>query len=234
MKKVGITLGKTVHEDGIKIYEKEDRYSQYVINSGFLPVLIPYLKDKEKIQGLLSKIDVLIISGGMGLSPFTYGEDPSQYSQHFDFERDSFEFLLANTAHKMNIPTLAICRGFQLVNVLYGGSLYQNLETDLEKKDVVHKYGDLDFITYHRVNVKKSKLQEILGIEEDKDIIVNSNHHQGIKKLGRKLKPTSYSRDGLIESFETDDWDLIGLQWHPEDLDDENSRKILEYLGGLR
>ena len=232
MKIVGITLSKKLtKENGIKSYEIKDSYIKYVNKAGFLPILIPYLDEEEKIRDLLNKLDILILSGGIDIAPFRYGENPSIYCQDFDFLRDESEFKIRKIARDINIPTLAICRGFQLVNILYGGFLYQDL-SQLNDNSVIHRHGEEEEISYHYVKIKRSKLLNILGFSKEEKIIVNSNHHQGIKDLGQGLTPSAYSDDGLIEAFESNTWNMIGLQWHPEDMDKDTMVKIIEYLGG--
>lgn len=232
MKIAGITIGKSITKgNSIEIYKSKNSYTKYALDAGFLPVFIPYLSDDEKIRNLLSRLDVLILSGGNDISPFTYGEDPKEFTFDYSFERDESEFKIAKIASELNIPTLAICRGFQLVNILYGGTIHQEL-TSLDNKSVVHRNNGC--LTYHFVEIQESKIQKALNVEAKSKIIVNSQHHQGINKLGIGLKASSYSNDGLIESFEPkDQWNMLAVQWHPESLSNRGLANILKYLGDI-
>ena len=149
--------------------------------------------------------DGLILCGGNDLNPAYYGEDING-SVDIDHRRDETEWALLKEFVKTGKPIMGICRGFQLLNVFFGGTLYQHIENAQ-----IHR-GDLVHYPVHTVTAQKgSVLSELYGEE----FFVNSCHHQGIKKLGDDLQAMAYSQD-LVEAFYHKDMPVFGVQWHPE------------------
>ena len=177
----------------------------------------------------LKGIDGLIVTGGGDINPEMYNQIPDETIERVDNLRDSTEINIYKAAEEMKIKTLAICRGHQLLNIYKGGTLYQ----DLEKagfQDIDHQKPYENARKHiHEIKIEEdSKLNAIIGNEI---IEVNSIHHQGIDKLGKDLKITAKSPDGVIEGIETtNEWNAIGIQWHPEYLDDEPTNKIYNWL----
>lgn len=225
------------------IEEKEDRERKYPVifpfdylkrsyylaieKAGGVPVLLPNLKDLSLIDNFLELLDGLLISGGYDIEPRYYGEKLEHKSVKLTPDRDKFELALVKKARKREIPILGICRGHQLINVAFGGTLYQDLSLRKEKT-FDHKYGKvLDYQKKHRVIIKEgSKLFSLLGKNE---IEVNTSHHQLVKKVAPGFMATAWSReDGAIEALESkDDSYLISVQWHPEVNFGERSSKLL-------
>ena len=178
----------------------------------------------------ISNFDGLIISGGGDINPNVYGQDIGDKTTRISDSRDSTELKLFKSAEKNKVKTLAICRGHQLLNVYKKGTLYQDLY-DAEFTDINHdKPFDDARLHIHDIHIdKSSKLYSLVGEEK---ISVNSIHHQGINSLGNDLKVTAKSPDGVIEGIETtNDWDAMGIQWHPENMvDDKYSKLIFEWL----
>ena len=144
----------------------------------------------------------------------TYGENPTADSLDFHITRDQFELKLIEKALEKKIPILGICRGLQIINVYFGGTLHQHLPS--KDAPVIHHRDMLFKETKHFITTKSGSVaRKCLG----KRAIVNSIHHQGIKELGEHLIPTSYSDDQLIESIEyTGDSYLHAVQFHPEQM----------------
>lgn len=185
--------------------------------AGGLPVLIPLTGDENDIENYLDMIDALLLTGGEDVSPALYDEKPIEKLGTISTKRDKFEVRLVLKALERKMPILGICRGHQLINVALGGSLYQDINSQLSErinhfpvKNPVNKL-------YHSVTLEKdTKLHDILGVKE---LEVNSFHHQAVKGLGRDLKVAALSSDGIIEAIEYQgDSFLLGIQWHPEDL----------------
>mgnify|MGYP001171756906 FL=1 len=178
----------------------------------------------------VSKFDGLIVSGGGDINPNVYGQDIENKTIRISDHRDSTELKLFESAEKNNIKTLAICRGNQLLNVYKKGTLYQDLH-DAGFTTIDHDKPFEDARSHiHDVEIdKNSKLYSLIG---EKTINVNSIHHQGIDLLGEDLRVTATSPDGVIEGIETtNEWDAIGIQWHPENMiEDEYSKLIFEWL----
>lgn len=192
----------------------DQNYSVSLVKAGALPIVIPPLRDLREVQSVLSRIDGLILSGGQDISPLLYQEDPHPACGEFSDRRDRFELALYQEARRMGLPILAICRGFQLVNVAHGGSLFQDIEAQ-RPESMVHTKPEAS-VAHHRVRfVEGSIINQFLGSE----IQVNSLHHQAINRLGEGLSATGQASDGMIEVFEADN--LLAVQFHPERLHEQ-------------
>ncbi|HMA68366.1 MAG TPA: gamma-glutamyl-gamma-aminobutyrate hydrolase family protein [Candidatus Mcinerneyibacterium sp.] len=197
-----------------RIYINED-YVRAIENSGGIPIIIPIDSKQSNINYYLSKINGLLLTGGVDINPEHYGEKPHEKIGKIINERDSLDFTLLEKALNKKIPVLGICRGMQLINVYFGGSLYQ--DKSLNKKFTLNHYQNNPEPSTlgHSVNIKgKTKLH---GIVKNTNFKVNSYHHQFIKRIGTKLKISAISSDGSIEGLESNNSQfIIGIQWHPE------------------
>jgi putative glutamine amidotransferase len=158
--------------------------------------------------------DGLLLSGGEDVDPSRYGAEPSTHLKELDPRRDAFELALFEAAKERGLPILAICRGLQLVNVALGGTLWQDLPSEVETQ-LNHDVGDRWDIRSHTITLwPGTKLHDALRCEA---LLVNSFHHQAIRDLAGGLTVTAEAEDGIIEAVEHDDdgW-LLGVQWHPE------------------
>ncbi|CAM2941773.1 gamma-glutamyl-gamma-aminobutyrate hydrolase family protein [Hathewaya histolytica] len=198
---------------GYKRSYVNDDYVQAVINAGGIPFIIPFSKDKSLVEITVEHIDGLILSGGHDVFPLNYNEEPDQKLGEVFPERDEFDFALVAAAKKKQIPVFGICRGFQIINVAHGGTLYQDLSSR-EKKCIKHSQGHSPSLGTHSVKVEKdSMLASILGT----DIRTNSFHHQIIKDVAPSLKAVAYASDGVVEAIESSAGEpIFGTQWHPE------------------
>lgn len=177
---------------------------------------------KRKIEGA----DGVIFAGGNDFDPDIYGGDRSLVEE-YSREDDEKSLELLDYCIKENKPILGICRGMQLINIYYGGSLYDDLEKQFSK-EIIHRGSDKT-LTYHEINIRGgTSLSKI--VKSDR-IEVNSYHHEGIKDLAEGLSVSATSDDGLIEAIENPYYSyMLGVQWHPE-LSYENdkySKKILK------
>jgi len=195
-------------------------------NHGAQVNIIPQ-QNRESIN--LSGINALIITGGGDINPKMYAQNQDDTVERVDDLRDSTELKLLKEAENKNIRTLAICRGHQLLNVYKGGTLHQDLKKS-GFNEIEHQKPYDDARRYvHRINIEKETKLE--GIVQVNNFEVNSIHHQGIDKLGDDLIISARSEDDVIEGIEvTNGWDAIGIQWHPEYLDDEPTSKIYDWL----
>lgn len=211
-------IGITTFEEEVKGYHTlNTNYINAVFAAGGIPISIPIINDEEDYDYYVNLIDGIIFSGGIDVSPLSYGENPIKEVKFLSSVRDKYEFGLLKRAYEKKLPILGICRGCQLINVFLGGTLYQDINEQVPNA-LGHCPGPhlLEEI-YHTINIKEgTKLHSIFG--KDK-IYVNSYHHQSINKLGENLKITAVSEDGIIEAIEaTDERFLIGVQFHPEAL----------------
>ena len=191
-----------------------------VFAAGGLPVIAPFPEDlhlTEEIAGQLAgKLDGLILPGGPDVSPSLYQEEPIPQLGAVLYPKDLFEIALIKAMLQAKKPLLAICRGIQILNVAFGGSLYQDLPTqDLQFK-VQHKQAARGDYPIHHVTIDPtSHLAELMG----KTAFVNSRHHQAIKTIAPNLRVVATAADGVIEAVESRKNDLLlGVQWHPENM----------------
>ena len=183
-------------------------YGRSVALAGGLPVELTRDADVDEI---VAHLDGLVLSGGADVEPAR-----DQAASHEDLgetepERDPWEFALYSAARTKGIPVLAICRGFQLVNVAHGGTLNQHVELD---EGAGHSQWDVDGRkTTHTVNCRSSSLTaDVVG----GSLEVNSLHHQTLANLGEGLIVGATASDGVVESFYTSDASVLAVQWHPE------------------
>ncbi len=172
---------------------------------------------------LLEQCSGLLISGGPDVFPGRYGmEGDTVKCGSIDFYRDTLEFALIQKAKEMEMPILGICRGLQIFNIYHGGSLYADLPTDLDTT-IKHRCKDT-YNCNHEIRLSKGT-----GLYSTSNVVegmVNSNHHQGIRKLGSGLVSMARSTEGLIEAIEYENPDdmpfFMGVQWHPERMDPQS------------
>lgn len=197
---IGITCGnRTKPPNQIGLYSKA------VIKACGIPELIDQDIDPEN---LLQRYDGLLIPGGSDLPPSLYNEKKSFQADVEDEDRISFDFSFLGQMLRYNKPVLGICYGMQLVNVFFGGTLYQDIASQIPRS------------LEHRTRMHEITIVSNPFIPAGSNL-VNSSHHQGVKHLGTGLLPLAFSYDGIIEAFYSKDYDfLIGVQWHPERADD--------------
>ena len=202
-------------------YVNQD-YVEAVLRAGAIPFIIPFNEDLEATREMVEKVDGIILSGGHDVNPYYYGEDPMLKIGELFPERDVFDMELYKTAIELKKPIFGICRGYQIINVINGGTLYQDLSyADFVK--IKHDQVDNPTQATHFVELEEGTfLKNILG-EKYK---VNSFHHQILKDVAPGFKVVAKSSDGVIESIEkiTEDSFVIGVQWHPEMLSASNEK----------
>lgn len=194
-------------------HELPAEYSESLYRAHAIPVLLPPVNGDALAEAWLDRLDAVVLTGGGDLDPALYGGESHPTVYNLDAARDASELAVARAALKRTLPVLAICRGLQVLNVLLGGSLYEHLP-DAVGEQVEHRVPPRD-PTRHSVRVEPgTRLAEILGAGEVEGV---SWHHQGIRSLGKGLKPTAYAPDGLIEAAELPEhpW-CVAVQWHPE------------------
>jgi putative glutamine amidotransferase len=199
-------------------------YVEELRKVGAVPWVIPLIPhDGDTLGEIFARLDGVFITGGVDVDPTRYGEEKSPLCGTTDPDRDAVELMLLKHATERRLPVLAVCRGIQILNVLGGGTLYQDV-TAMVPAALKHDYfptpeqPSRKYLA-HDVTVKAgSKLGAILG---DGLVPVNSMHHQAIKDLAPGLAPTAFAPDGIIEGVEgTGDQYVIAVQWHPEELTD--------------
>lgn len=186
-------------------------YSKAVLLAGGVPVIIPTVSSVEEAREVLSRVQGVIFSGGVDIDPAWYGESVWNESVEIDAVRDRSDSLLAREALRSGKPILAICRGEQLLNVIMGGSLYQDIPTQLGH---AHTHRGV----WHKMSVEEgSFLSDIFGTDS---LLVNSRHHQAVKDLAPGVKAVGFSDDGLVEAYENEQ--VWAVQFHPESMVQED------------
>jgi putative glutamine amidotransferase len=206
--------------DGMKRVRLNEAYVQAVRAAGLTPLIVPPLPPEE-LEPIMAIARGIVLTGGEDVDPAEYGA-ASAGSHEPHRERDSFELALVRLAHERNLPTLAICRGIQVVNVALGGTLIQDIPTECPSTIDHDPSDDQRSLRVHDVYVESgSKLANAVGATK---IVVNSSHHQAIAKVADGLAVTGRSSDGIIEGAEWqgDFWWMLGVQWHPEELIADN------------
>lgn len=194
-------------------------YVNGVLKGGGLPIVSPQIREGFAENGLMDElidtVDGIVLTGGADVDPKYYDKYSYKKVKFVDPIRDHQEFKLIDLALAKNIPVLGICRGFQLMNVYFGGTLHQDIEQDLET-NWRHFAGDLPkYKKLHSVSIKENSI--LKNIFNDSKIGVNSFHHQAVNKLGKGLKATAFSPDGILEGFESKKHENVwAVQWHPE------------------
>lgn len=203
---------------GSKSYEN---YKNWILKAN-PNIEIVDLIDMEvsKIDSIVKTVDGLLLSGGPDVDPIHFDKVEERDRCSIDLRRDSIEITAINSAREVNLPILGICRGLQLLNVVYGGSLFTDIPTDVPNhSNHQQKNGD----SYHNINIKQNSILKEL-IQND-TITVNSSHHQSIDKLAKNFTITSSTQDNVVESIEYNNknhW-VFAVQWHPERLEFESS-----------
>lgn len=189
-------------------------YVQSVILSGGIPYMIPVTDNVEVLRQIVSRLDGIVFTGGEDIQPHYYGDTPHDKLEEVSPARDTFELMLMKMATDRNIPTLGICRGLQLMNIAFGGTLYQDLPTQ-HPSTINHRQENPGTIPTHTVSVVKgSKLAEVIKQEK---LQVNTFHHQAIKQLAPRFKAVAWSPDSVIEAIEAYPVrSIMGVQFHPE------------------
>lgn len=198
---------------GYKRSYVNDDYIQSVINAGGIPFIIPVNSDMNVIKQQIEQLDGLILSGGHDVNPLLYGEEPTTKQGTIFPERDQFDQQLIRTAVALDKPAFAICRGIQILNATFGGTMYQDLSY-IEDSYIKHDQYAGPSLASHTVSVEEgSYIHKVFG----STVMTNSFHHQAIKDVAPGFKVTARAKDGVIEAIEKEgNGIVIGVQWHPE------------------
>ncbi len=225
--KIAISVSKKEKAKGA-----ESPYFKAMVTAGAQPEELEVVTAADRPETLDGQYDGVLFCGGEDVDPDLYGERRHYDSVRVERERDEFELWLLGEAMEHRLPILGICRGIQLINVRFGGTLYQDLKSDpkvAEELKTDHKQSGSRSVTTHGVTVTEPESR--LGQVFQGSCRVNSLHHQAIKHIGHGLKKTAYSEDGLVEAVEAaDEYPfLVAVQWHPEEMTgDATQRKIFE------
>lgn len=201
-----------------------DLYVDALTAAGAIPVVLAH-SDPADAALLLDRFDGLVLPGGGDIDPASYGEDRDGENLYgIRPESDLFEVALVREAAARRLPLLGICRGLQVINVAFGGTLHQDLAE--HPQDLAGRA----FAGHYRTKIRPdSRLHHIVDSTE---LVVNSLHHQGVKDVGEGLSVVASAADGVVESIEATNknWDMLAVQWHPECLRDEHATALFNWL----
>ncbi len=189
-------------------------YTAAIRRAGGIPVLIP--PGEPHLDDLLQRLDGLLLSGGGDVDPKLYGGNALEQVYGVDEKRDATELQLLEQVMETGMPTFGICRGAQLINVGLGGTLVEDIETELAGTDSVQHRQLPGFFIEHGTDIAPdSKLAQIMG--KTSNVVGASGHHQSIRDVAQGLVVTAQASDGIIEAIEhTAHPYLMAVQWHPE------------------
>lgn len=200
-------------------------YIAAIERAGGIPLHIGDVRNPRDLDAILGQCDGLLLPGGGDIHPLRYGEAGTEKLSEVEEWRDEVELHLLQEACTRGIPVLGICRGMQLMNVYFGGTLYQDIAT--EHPDALLHTAQSPDRSRGSHTVRVSQASTFARLVPEETFVVNSVHHQGVKTLGKELRVAATAPDGLVEAIEYSDHPfLLGVQWHPEELRDIASRAI--------
>jgi putative glutamine amidotransferase len=201
---------------GVSRVRVNEAYTNALAAFELIPIVLPPI-DAAMAAASLDSVAGLVLTGGEDVDPARYGESAVAAAGEPHHARDAYELALARTAFEQRVPTLAICRGTQVINVALGGSLIQDIPSQRHSA-IDHDPAGKRTERVHRVDIdSNSRLADIVA---ETTISTNSSHHQSIDRIAAGLRVTACAQDGIVEAIESTDpaWWMIGVQWHPEEL----------------
>lgn len=205
----------------------QNTYIQAVIAADGVPLLVPTGLESD-VQQISTLLDGLIVSGGGDMNPQLFNEEPVPELGNVTPERDTIELELVRHMLTLDKPILGICRGHQVLNVAFGGSLYQDINSQSASPILQHDQKAKREHQSHAVHIEKGTI--LASITDSEKIMVNSFHHQAVKDVPSPLIVSGKASDGIIESIESPQHSfVVGVQWHPEALiekDDQVSMRL--------
>ncbi|WP_432362301.1 gamma-glutamyl-gamma-aminobutyrate hydrolase family protein [Sporosarcina sp. UB5] len=207
----------------------QNTYTQAVIAGGGIPLIIPTGVERD-VQHITTLLDGLVISGGGDIAPQLFDEEPIPKLGNVTPERDSIELELVKHMLSLDKPILGICRGHQVLNVAFGGTIYQDITSQITNPILQHDQKAKREHQSHTVHIEKGTI--LASIATSDKIRVNSFHHQALKDIHAPLIISGKASDGIVEAVEsTVHHFVVGVQWHPEALitnEDQVSRRLFE------
>lgn len=234
---IGISCGGDAVRASLKT-----TYIDAVRLAGGIPVLIPLLRDSVAMDALVRRLDAVILSGGEDIDPLYFGEEHLPGLGEVNAPRDTADVLLIQIALRQGKPLLGICRGEQVLNVVLGGTLYQDIPSQIPASQLHHRQTEPSTVATQTITIeRRSRLAQILGTTQ---IGVNSHHHQAVKDVAPGLVVTARTEDGVVEAYESiptapDPYGkplgdrILATQFHPESFAQAGDRTFLKIFRDL-
>ena len=199
-------------------------YLNAVSKGGHIPLVLADVPGTEK---LLADVDLLLLIGGDDVDPARYGEPVLPECGSLEPQRDAFEWRLLDEAVRLGKPVMGICRGEQVINVYFGGTLYQDIPSQYDTTVCHRAEGG----AFHAIEIERdSRLCKVLGVAQAE---VNSSHHQAVKDVAPGFRVTARSSDGIVEAIENETLPVAGVQFHPERLVDDDDSPFLRLFSDI-
>ena len=225
---VGVSDQCPKEENGRNVRVRAN-YCAALAKAGHIPVVVPRFLTDAEMEALLAKLDLLVMTGGEDFAPARYGEKPSPQLGEVNLDRDTFDYRLMDAATRRRLPIVGICRGCQLINIYFGGTLVQDIPSEWQAVQPLQHRG-----TLHPLELTPdSRFAQLIGATHAE---VNSAHHQAVKAVAKGFAVTGKAPDGIVEVIEGRDYPALGLQFHPEALAIDRGRdqflRFFQELGG--
>ena len=199
-----------------------ENYYKSVVAVGGVPVIIPVTDDLATIEAIVGRLDGILLSGGGDMHPRYYNEDPIPENGTPDELRDRYDVSLIKSAVEYQLPVLGICRGMQVINTVFGGSLYQDINVQYaDKKPMCHSQNEERSVTTQTASVVTDSL--LYSIVSCNTLPINSIHHQAVKRIADGFRAVAFADDGICEAIESLYYPILGVQWHPEHLSEADA-----------
>lgn len=189
-------------------------YAQAVEQAGGMPILLSQVVAADGLGQLVHMLDGILFSGGVDVDPVHFGEEPLPALGEVAPERDRFELELVRQALDADLAVLAICRGIQVLNIAAGGTIYQDLRTQVSNT-LKHSQDAPRWHATHKVTIKGGTI--LARALQAREVRVNSFHHQAVSRVAPGFRLSATAPDGVIEAIESENHKyVVGVQWHPE------------------
>lgn len=225
---IGISVN--IDEQTSRLHEA---YIRSVLDAGGVPILIPATDDVDALREIVERVDGILFSGGADIDGRYFGEETLEELAEVDHARDTYDFLLLRLATDHQLPIFGICRGMQLINVAFGGGMWQDIPSQFPNKTLKHCILTDKEKPIHQVKITEGTV--LSGIFGKDEIGVNSRHHQAVREIAPGFKVSATATDGIVEGIEAfPERRIWGVQWHPENMAsegaDEGMKRLFERL----